>query len=156
MRSFSATQHKFMSLLSSTGSLNTESRWSGQYACFNFFLKELKKQLTNPLITAINMTFMISTSCFDFWLIIIKLSWIKSCRQIFLFKFTFANYLLCNEPCIILYSYLCSSKLFRVLLLILLLSFQRHIYDVFGRSNCSNISMAKKLHLWTIKGLQGT
>ena len=87
---------------------------------------------------------------------IIKLSWIKSCRQIFVFKFTFANYLLRNEPCIILYSYLCSSKLFRVLLLILLLSFQRHIYDVFGRSNFLDILMAKKIHLWTIRGLQGT
>ena len=90
------------------------------------------------------------------WLYVIKLSWIKSCRQIFVFKFTFANYLLCNEPCIILYSYLCSSKLFRVLLLILLLSFQIYMYDVFGRSNCSNILMAKKIHLWTIRGLQGT
>lgn len=90
------------------------------------------------------------------WLYVIKLSWVKSCRQIFLFKFTFANYLLCNEPCIILYGYLCNSKLFCVLLLILLLSFQRQIYDVFGRSKCFNILMAKKLHLWTIRGLQGT
>lgn len=89
------------------------------------------------------------------WLYI-KLSRVKSCRQIFLFKFTFANYLLCNEPYIILHGYLCSSKLFRVLLLILPLSFQRHIYDVIGRSNCLNILMAKTIHLWTIRGLQGT
>lgn len=87
---------------------------------------------------------------------VIKLSWVKSCRQLFHFKFTFANYFLCNEPCIFLYGYLCSSKLFCVLLLILLLSFQRHIYDVFGRSNFLDILMAKKIHLWTIRGLQGT
>jgi len=87
---------------------------------------------------------------------IIKLSWVKLCRQLFLFKLSFANYFLCYEPCIILYEYLCRSKLFCVLLLILLLSFKRHIYDVFGRSNCFNILMTKKLHLWTIRRLQGT
>ena len=44
------------------------------------FLKELKKQLTNPLITAINMTFMTSTSCFDFW--IISISKLKKIKKI--------------------------------------------------------------------------
>ena len=87
---------------------------------------------------------------------IIKLSWVKLCRQLFLFKLSFANYFLCYEPCIILYGYLCSSKLFCVLLLILQLSFKRYIYDVFGRSNCFNTLMTKKLHLWTIRRLQGT
>ena len=81
---------------------------------------------------------------------------VKPCRQLFLFKLSFANYFLCYEPCMILYGYLCSSKLFCVLLLILLLSFKRHIYDLFGRNNCFKILMTKKLHLWTIRRLQGT
>ena len=104
----------------------------------------------------ISFRYAISTHLRSFTNFIIKLSWVKLCRQFFLFKLSFANYFLCYEPCIILYGYLCSSKLFCVLLLILLLSFKRHIYDVFRRSNCLNILLTKKLHLWTIKRLQGT